>query len=135
VLVVKPDRWLEIIVLFTLLTIAVVYAIPGDSSLFPLRYLLGFVFVVFLPGYCLVNILFVGSNRIDSVETAVLSVALSFGVTGLVGLFFGLSPIGIDFASTTLSLTVITLVFAVVAFVRKKNAPAAVQASDDEQVP
>ena len=119
---VKPDRWLEIIILFTLLTIAVVYAVPGDSGLFPLRYLLGFVFVVFLPGYCLVNILFVGSNRIDPVETAVLSVALSFGITGLVGLLFGLSPIGISFASTTLSLTAITLALSVIAFVRKRKA-------------
>jgi uncharacterized membrane protein len=135
VLVVKPDRWLEIIVLFTLLTISVVYAIPGDSGLFPLRYLLGFVFVVFLPGYCLVNILFVGSNSIDPVETAVLSVALSFGITGLVGLFFGLSPIGISFASTTLSLTAITLALALVAFVRRRKAPEAAQAPPAEQVP
>jgi uncharacterized membrane protein len=135
VLVVKPDRWLEIIVLFTLLTISVVYAIPGDSGLFPLRYLLGFVFVVFLPGYCLVNILFVGSNSIDPVETAVLSVALSFGITGLVGLFFGLSPIGISFASTTLSLTAITFALALVAFVRRRKAPEAAQAPPAEQVP
>lgn len=131
---VKPDRWFEIIVLFTLLTIAVVYAIPGDSPLFALRYLLGFTFVVFLPGYCLVNILFVGADRIDAVETAVLSVALSFGIVGLVGLFLGLSPIGIGFTSVVLSLTAITLVLGVIAFVRKRKAPEAVQASPAEQV-
>lgn len=132
---VKPDRWLEIIVLFTILTIAVVYAIPSDSVLFPVRYFFGFVFVVFLPGYCLVNILFVGSNRIDPVETAVLSVALSFGITGLVGLFFGLSPIGISFTSTTLSLTVIALGLSVIAFVRKRNAPETGQSPPAELLP
>jgi uncharacterized membrane protein len=132
---VKPDRWLEIIVLFTLLTMAVVYSIPGESGLFPVRYLMGFVFIVFLPGYCLVNVLFVGSNRIDPVETAVLSVALSFGITGLVGLFFGLSPIGISFTSTTLSLTIITLVFAVVAYARKRKASEEVKAPPVEQMP
>ncbi len=132
---VKPDRWLEIIVLFTLVTITVVYAIPGDSGLFPLRYLLGFAFVVFLPGYCLVNILFVGSNRIDPVETAVLSVALSFGITGLVGLFFGLSPIGISFTSTTLSLTAITLGLSAIAFFRKRKAPETAQSPPTEKLP
>lgn len=134
-LVVKSDRWFEIIVLFTLLTIAVVYFVPGDSALFPLRYLLGFVFVVFLPGYCLVNILFVGSNRIDPVETAVLSVALSFGIAGLVGLFLGLSPIGIGFTSSVLSLTLVALILAVIALVRRRKAPVTVQAPFAEQAP
>ena len=134
-LVVKPDRWLEIIVLFTLLTIVVVYAVPGDSSLFALRYLLGFAFVVFMPGYCLVNILFTGSNRIDPVETAVLSVALSFGIAGLVGLFLGLSPIGIMFTPTVLSLTGITLVLAVIAFVRKRRTSETMQPPPAEPVP
>jgi uncharacterized membrane protein len=83
-----------------------------------LRYAFGFVFVAFLPGYCLVNALFTGRSKVDSVEKAVLSVALSFGLDGLVGLFLGLSPIGINFTSITVSLSAIVLVFAVAAFVR-----------------
>lgn len=83
------------------------------------RYILSFVFVVFLPGYCLVNILFIGKNRIDFVETLVLSVALSFGLTGLIGLFLGLSPIGIDFASITISLNALVFALASVAYIRK----------------
>ena len=68
------------------------------------RYVFGFVFIAFLPGYCLVNILFLGKNRIDFVEQLVLSVALSFGLTGLVGLFLGLSPIKFEFTPITVSL-------------------------------
>jgi uncharacterized membrane protein len=83
------------------------------------RYVFGFVFVAFLPGYCLVNILFMNRNRLDFVEEIVLSVALSFGLDGLVGLFLGLSPIGINFTSITISLSVLVLVFAVVVFVRR----------------
>jgi len=83
-----------------------------------LRYAFGFVFVAFLPGYCLVNILFTGRSKVDSVEKAVLSVALSFGLDGLVGLFLGLSPIGINLTSITVSLSVMVLVFGGVAFVR-----------------
>ena len=53
----------------------------------------------------------------------VLSVALSFGLDGLAGLFLGLSPVGINFTSITVSLSVMVLVFAVVAFARKLRQP------------
>jgi uncharacterized membrane protein len=83
------------------------------------RYFFSFVFVTFLPGYCLVNILFINKNKLDFVEEIVLSVALSFGLDGLVGLFLGLSPIGLNFASITVSLSALVLVFAAIAFIRK----------------
>ena len=82
---------------------------------------MSFIFIVFLPGYCLVNILFLRKNSIDFVEQLVLSVALSFGLTGLVGLFLGLSPIGINFTSITVSLSLLVLVLAVIALVRKSR--------------
>ena len=84
-----------------------------------LRYVFGFVFVAFLPGYCLVNILFMNRNKLDFVEEIVLSVALSFGLDGLVGLFLGLSPIGINFTSITISLSAVVLIFAVIVFIRR----------------
>ena len=129
----KPARWLEIITLYTLLTMLIVFLIPGDSPLSVVRYVLGFVFVLFLPGYCLVNILFLGADRLDPVEMAVLSVALSFGIAGLVGLFLGLSPIGMDFTSITISLNAIVLSLAVVAFLRKNKEPKATQAQTVKQ--
>jgi uncharacterized membrane protein len=58
-------------------------------------------------------------NKLDFVEELVLSVALSFGLDGLVGLFLGLSPIGINFTSITVSLSAVVLVFAVVVFIRR----------------
>ncbi len=118
----KPLKWLEIIVAFTVLTLIVTYLIPNNSELtFYLvpRYVFAFIFVAFLPGYCLVNTLFLGKNRLDIVEEITLSVALSFGLDGLVGLFLGLSPIGINFVSITVSLSVLVLVFAASAFIRK----------------
>ena len=119
----NPLRWFEIIVAFTLITLAVTYLIPSGSLLAFLRYAFGFVFVVFLPGYCLVNILFTGKNLVDPVEQAVLSVALSFGLAGLAGLILGLSPIGLNFTSINVSLAGIVLVFATIAFVRKLREP------------
>jgi len=107
-----------------------VYFVSGNSPLFVIRYLLSFVFVAFLPGHCLVNILFIGVNRIDLVENVVLSVALSFGITGLVGLFLGLSPIGINFTSITVSLSAIVLGSGLVAFARKRREPTAIKPTE-----
>ncbi len=121
----KPLRWLEIVVGFIVLTLLVIYLIPNgslsDSPLVVFRYIFAFVFIVFLPGYCLVDILFFGKNRIDLVEKFVLSVALSFGLTGLIGLFLGLSPIGLTFESITISLSATVLTLAFVAFIQKRK--------------
>lgn len=102
----------------------VTYLIPSSpnfSFLLIPRYFFSFVFIAFLPGYCLVNVLFLGKNKIDFVEQLVLSVALSFGLTGLVGLFLGLSPIGFNFTSITVSLSILVLVLAGIALVRKSR--------------
>ena len=115
----KPSRWFEIIVLFTALTLLVTYLVPADSPLVFLRYGFGIVFVALLPGYCLVNILFLKKNKLDLIEELVLSVGLSFGIAGLLGLFLGLSPIGINFTSITVSLSGLVLVLAAIAFIRK----------------
>jgi uncharacterized membrane protein len=118
---VKPTSWLGIIFLYTVLTMLFVYLIPSDSSFSVFNYIFGFIFVSIVPGYCLVSVLFAEENKLDLIEEAVLSVALSFGIVGLTGLFLGLSPIGINFASITVSLSVIVLVLAAVAFVRKRS--------------
>jgi len=120
-LMVKSQQWFGIIVLFTVLTMLVVYFVPVDSWFIVVRYVFGFVFVASLPGYCLVNVLFSGNNRLDLIEETVLSVALSFGVAGIAGLFLGLSPIGIKVESITVSLSIIVLVLAIIAFIRKQK--------------
>jgi uncharacterized membrane protein len=124
VLNLKPLNWLSIILLITALTLLVTYLLPVPSNgefsyaLIP-RYIFSFIFITFIPGYCLVKILFIGKNRLDVIEELVLSVALSFGLTGILGLFLGLSPIGINFTSITVSLSILVLVLATVAFIRK----------------
>jgi uncharacterized membrane protein len=119
VLTLKPLRWLEIVLAFTVITLLAVFLIPSDSAFVVVRFVLGFVYIVFLPGYCLVNILFLGKNKLDIIESLVLSVALSFGLAGLIGLFLGLSPIGINFLSITVSLGALVLALSIVAYVRK----------------
>jgi uncharacterized membrane protein len=98
-----------------------VYLIPFDSAIAGIRYVLGFSFIVFLPGYCLINVLFLGKNRLDLIESLVLSIALSFGLTGLIGLFLGLSPIGINFTSIIVSLGATVLALAFIGYIRRNK--------------
>jgi uncharacterized membrane protein len=116
---VKPQRWFEIIVAFTAVTLLVTYLIPSDTVFVYVRGFIAFIFVVFLPGNCLVNLLFRGKNSLDLIEGIVLSVALSLSLAGLIGLFLGLSPIGITFESITISLSITVLALATAAFVRR----------------
>jgi uncharacterized membrane protein len=78
--------------------------------------------------------LFLGENKLDLIESIVLSVALSFGLAGLDGLFLGLSPIGINFVSITVSLSVIVLVLAAVAFIRKTRKSSVPKMQVPEQI-
>jgi uncharacterized membrane protein len=129
---VKPTSWFGIIVLYTFLTLLFVYFIPNDSPLSVFTGVFGFIFVAVVPGYCLVSLLF-QEGKLDLVEKAVLSVALSFSIAGVSGLFLGLSPIGMTTTSLTISLSSIVVVLAFLAFIRKRKLRQ-LQVSSTEQV-
>ena len=114
----KHANWFGIIVLYTVVTLLFVYFVPNDSLFSVFTSIFGFVFVAVVPGYCLVNLLF-KEGKLDLVEKAVLSVALSFSIAGMSGLFLGLSPIGMTTASLTISLSIIVIVLAFLALIRK----------------
>ena len=117
---VKSTNWLGIIVLYTIVTLLFVYFIPIDSPYSVFNYVFGFIFVTVVPGYCLVSLIF-QEGKLDLIEISVLSVALSFSISGLLGLFLGLSPIGITTTSITVSLSSIVLILAFLAFLRKRK--------------
>jgi len=117
---VKPTSWFGIIVLYTVVTLLCVYFIPSDSPFSVFNYVFGFIFVAVVPGYCLVSLIF-QEGKLDLIEKSVLSVALSFSIAGLSGLFLGLSPIGITTTSLTVSLSSIVLISAFFAFIRKRK--------------
>ncbi|MFB3889167.1 MAG: DUF1616 domain-containing protein [Candidatus Bathyarchaeia archaeon] len=128
----KAVIWFSAIILFTVLSLVCVYYVPADSALVGFTYFFGFTFVAFVPGYCLVSLLF-PSGKLDLVETLVLSVALSFSIAGLSGLFLGLSPIGINVQSITQSLSGIVLTLAFLAFLRKTGVLRRIRRKHPEQ--
>jgi len=116
----KASSWLGIVLLYTALTLLCVYLVPSASPFSVFTYVFGFIFVAVVPGYCLVSVLF-QEGKLDLVEKAVLSVALSFSIVGVSGLFLGLSPIGITVPSIIVSLTSIVVILAFLAFLRKRK--------------
>ena len=116
----KPISWFGIIVLFTVVTLLFVYFVPSGSPFSVFNYVFGFIFVAVVPGYCLVSLIF-QEGKLDLIEKSVLSVALSFSIAGLSGLFLGLSPIGITTTSLTVSLSSIVLILAFLALIRKSK--------------
>jgi uncharacterized membrane protein len=115
---VKPADWFGLIIAYTALTVICVVFIPSDSLLSLIRIVLAFVFVAVAPGYCLISLLF-QEGKLDLAERAVLSVALSFAIAGVSGLFLGISPIGITVTSIVETLFPIEIILAVLAFLRK----------------
>ena len=114
----NPNNWFGIIVAYTALTLLCVYFIPNDSVISIVRIVLAYIFVAFVPGYCLVSFLF-EEGKLDLAEEIVLSVALSFSLAGISGLLLGISSIGLTSASITETLSILVAVLAVLAYLRK----------------
>ena len=111
-------------VVFSLAMVASVMVFVVPEGAFPVvyvRYVLGSVFVLFLPGYSLIRALF-GSKELDNVERFALSIGLSLALVPLAGLLLNYTPWGIRTAPVTFCLLALTLVFAFAAVVRDYGA-------------
>jgi len=119
--------WATIALAFA--TLIAVFAIPETS--FPLvyvRYVLGAIFVLWLPGYAFIKALFptqvpikTSSENLDSIERVALSIGLSLALVPIVGLLLNYTPWGIRLEPVTLSLTALTLTFATAALLRENE--------------
>jgi hypothetical protein len=119
-LVSRMNAWFWITLTLTALTFASVLLVPADAvPLSYLRYLFGFIFVIFLPGYCLTETLFPKKDALDIIERMTLSVGLSFAVTALLGLFLSFTPIGLTLPTALSALGLLVIALALVAFGRK----------------
>jgi uncharacterized membrane protein len=99
-------------VLVSLITLTTIYFTPGDGSWPILRMGAGAVFTLFMPGYALAQLLFIRKYR-DTVECISLSLGLSLAVTPLIGLLLNYSPWGIQLVSIVVSLTILSIGFAI----------------------
>lgn len=132
--------WYWLTITLAAVTALAVFTIPED--LYPLvyaRYVLGAVFILWLPGYSFIKALFptkvpipTSSKELDSVERAALSAAMSIALTPLTGLLLNYTPWGIRLTPITLSLLTLTAAFATAALLREHSAAKAVTKEEEE---
>jgi len=90
-----------------------------------LRYVLGFVFILFLLGYTFIKALFpaqvpvkTSSESPEAIEGIALSFGMSLALIAIVSPLLNPTPWGIRLTPITLSLLVLTVVFALTALLR-----------------
>lgn len=113
--------WYWITIILTLTTALLVFTIPENA--FPLvyaRYILGSIFVLWLPGYTLIKALF-PEKELDSIERAALSIGMSLALVPIIGLLLNYTPWGIRLTPITISLLAVTFTFATAAIIRDQQ--------------
>lgn len=113
------SAWFWIIAVLTFSTVAVVPAIPENAFPFVyVRYVLGLLYVLFLPGYCFIRAFFM-QRELEYLEQIVLSLGLSIVFVFLIGLLLNYLPWGIALIPIVLSLSTIALLFSIIALIRE----------------
>jgi uncharacterized membrane protein len=128
----KKAAWYWVTIALAILTTLTIFIIP--DSAYPLVYLrsaLGIVFVLFLPGFTLIKMLFpskvpikTSSENLDTIERLALGLGMSLTLIPIVGLILNYTPWGLRLAPITLSLLALTIIFETAAVLREYQAKA-----------
>ena len=107
----------------TLAVVAVsLMVVAVTPDVFPVnvpRWVLGSIFVLFLPGYALLQLLFPKGSELDSLERFALDIGLSLAVVPLIGLMLNFTPWGIRLIPIVISLAGFTIIVSIGAALRK----------------
>jgi len=111
--------WYWTIIAVAAATAAVVFAVPENAiPIVYARYVLGAIFVLFLPGYTFIRALF-PEKELDNIERVALSMGMSIALVPITGLILNYTPWGIRTTPVTLSLLALTTIFATAAITRE----------------
>jgi uncharacterized membrane protein len=123
----ERNVWLYASLTISIATIIAIYLLPTDMPLVAIRWVLGSIFVLFIPGYVTVEALFPKGRELDTIERFALSVGLSLALVPLVGLLLNYTPWGIRLNPIVVSLTILTVGLAMVALAREYRLSATIQ--------
>jgi hypothetical protein len=111
-------RWYWFIMTLCMLTATVVLILPAINPVVYMRYLLGSVFVFWMPGYCLVKSLFPG-RKLEKMELIALSLGTSIVLVPMMTFVLHYTPWGIGTVSATVVLIILTVALSSIAIVRE----------------
>ena len=109
--------WL--IILMVTLTFLTIYVLPQKEPYIYLRYVLGSILVLYLPGQSLIEALYPKKEDLTSLERFALSIGLSLALVPLIGLILNYTPWGIRLNPIFTSISLLTLILTITATVRK----------------
>jgi uncharacterized membrane protein len=89
----------------------------------PVRYVLTIPIVLFIPGYCLIAVLFPKEGEIGFIERIMLSIGCSIAVVPLIGLGLNFTPFGIQQETVVILLSIFTLVMILIAHYHRALLP------------
>jgi hypothetical protein len=111
--------WFWVIIALSISTTISVFTIGENVAPYVyIRYVLGSVFVLLLPGYSLIKTLF-PTREIDNIERTALSIGMSLALVPLVGLLLNYTPWGIRLTPVTLSLLSLTTILTIIGLQRE----------------
>ena len=110
--------WFWAITGLVAITMVTVFSV-NTSSLLYVRYVLGGVFVLFLPGFLLISALYTRGGEMDELEKMALSIGLSIAIVPLVALVLNYTPWGIRLEPIMVSLALFAEIMAGVCVFRR----------------
>jgi len=112
-------NWYWKIIAVAAVTAALVFTVPENVYLaIYARYILGSIFVLWLPGYTFIKALF-PAKELGNIERIALSIGMSLALVPITGLLLNYTQWGIRVTPVTLSLLALTITFATAAVVRE----------------
>ena len=113
------NAWFYLVLVTACATLLSIYVLPSIYPLVIIRWILGSIFVLFLPGYVTVQALFPEGKELDSIERVALTIGLSLALTPLIGLVLNYTPWGIRLNPIVTALTLFTIGLAMIGTVRR----------------
>ena len=121
--------WYWVTIFLSIATAISVFTTAEDAyPLAYIRYALGSVFILFLPGYAFTRALFpshtpfqTSSKGLDSAIRVALSVGLSLALVPVITLLLDYTPLGVRLTPMLLSVLVVTLVSATIGVAREQQ--------------
>lgn len=116
---IKLNIDLLLMLLTTVLTVAFIFVPPLNTS--PVRVILGFILIFFVPGYVLVSYLFPQKNDLSGTERFLLSFGVSMAITTLSGFLLNYTPFKIHLESMVSSLTLIIVFLTALTYLKRQK--------------
>jgi len=111
--------WFWALTLFMVLIGSAIYLLPQIPPYVYFRYVVGSLFVLYLPGFALIEALYPKREDLEPLERLALSIGLSLALVPLVGLVLNYTPWGIRLDPIFVALAFLTIALGTVAVARK----------------